>query len=238
MPPEPFTENILIAKLVEFTDIADEVRHFVFEVESPDFTFIPGQFVSFSEVVDEKKVTRAYSIASAPQDTLFELCLNRVKEGKLSPRLFAMEVGDSIDMRGPLGYFVLRTPASDSVLVATGTGIAPFRAMLKAHLSTHPQHQFTLVFGVRYERNLMYREEFERLAAQHSNFRFWPTLSRPDPAWTGRTGHVQAHLLEAIGERRDMDVYVCGLKLMVDDVRTTLKDLGFDRKRIVYEKYD
>ena len=62
--------------------------------------------------------------------------------------------------------------------------------------------------------------------------------SRPEPSWIGRTGHVQQHLLEAVGDRRDMDVYVCGLKAMVDDVRAQLKGMGFDRKQIIYEKYD
>lgn len=229
----------MIARLLEFTDIGDDVRHFVFEApEKEVLDFIPGQFMSLSTVVDEKRITRAYSIASPPQGNLFEICLNRVEDGKLSPRLFDMQVGDQIDFQGPLGYFVLRHPANDSIFVATGTGITPFRSILKAHLPAHPRHQFTLVFGVRYERNIMYRDEFEKMTATHPSFRFWPTLSRPSPEWEGRTGHVQAHVLEAIGERRDVDVYICGLKLMVDDVRAKLKELGFDRKRIIFEKYD
>jgi ferredoxin-NADP reductase len=226
------------ARLIETTDIADEVRHFVFEAETRDFKFIPGQFVSFTDTVDGKKVTRAYSIASPPHGALFELCLNRVKEGKLSPRLFELQAGDSMEMQGPLGYFVLRHPVNDAVFVATGTGIAPFRSILKAHLPQYPDRRFTLIFGVRYERNIMYREEFEFLASEYPNFHFWPTLSRPEAGWTGRTGHVQQHLLEAIGDRRDLDVYLCGLKLMVDDVRARLKELGFDRKHVLYEKYD
>lgn len=228
----------MIARLIEFNDIADEVRHFVFEADTPGFTFLPGQFVSMTDTVDGKRVTRAYSIASPPMGAIFELCLNRVKEGKLSPRLFEMQPGDTIEIQGPLGYFVLRHPAHDTVLVATGTGIAPFRSILKAHLEAHPEHQFTLLFGVRYERNLMYRDEFELLAERHPNFHFWPTLSRPEEGWSGRTGHVQAHLDEALGGRKDLDVYICGLRLMVDDVRARLKELGFDRKQIVYEKYD
>lgn len=227
------------ARLLEFTDIADEVRHFVFEVYEKDaLDFVPGQFISFSAAIDEKKITRAYSIASPPQGNLFELCLNRVEDGKLSPVLFDLQVGGEIDFQGPLGYFVLRHPANDSIMIATGTGIAPFRSMIKAHLGAHPQQQFTLIFGIRYERNIMYRDEFEMLAADHPNFHFWPTLSRPESHWTGRTGHVQPHMLEAIGERRDVDVYICGMKLMVDDVRARLKELGFDRKRIIFEKYD
>jgi CDP-4-dehydro-6-deoxyglucose reductase, E3 len=227
------------ARLIESTEIAPQVRHFVFEVpELEKFTFVPGQFVSMNEVINNKKITRAYSIASAPSETnRFELCLNLVHEGLLSPRLFEMKPGETVEIRPPLGMFVLRNPPRDVVLIATGTGIAPFRSMLKAGLSETSQ-AFTLVFGVRHESHLMYREEFEEMAGKFPHFRFLPTLSRPTESWTGRTGHVQAHLQQAIGERRDVDVYLCGLKLMVDDVRSILKEMGFDRKQILFEKYD
>ena len=227
------------AKLIESIEIAPEVRHFVFEVpEVEKFTFVPGQFVSMNQVIDGKKITRAYSLASAPTETnRFELCLNLLHEGLLSPRLFAMQPGETVDIRPPLGMFVLRNPPRDSVFIATGTGIAPFRSILRGKLNAASQG-FTLVFGVRYESHLMYRAEFETMAREFPHFRFMPTLSRPDEWWTGRTGHVQAHLREAIGERRDVDVLLCGLKLMVDDVRNILKEMGFDRKQILYEKYD
>jgi CDP-4-dehydro-6-deoxyglucose reductase len=103
----------------------------------------------------------------------------------------------------------------------------------------HPEAKdLTLIFGVRYESSVYYRGEFEALAAKHPNFQFWPTLSRPEPSWKGRHDHVQQHLLEAIGDRRDLDVYICGMKAMVDDVRAILKGMGFDRKQIIFEKYD
>ncbi|SRR5712691_4688815 len=227
------------ARLIESIEIAPQVRHFVFE--APDvrrLDFLPGQFVSLTDVVNGKEITRAYSIVSAPSGTnRFELCLNLVEEGLLSPRLFQIQPGDSLEMRPPLGQFTLRNPGRDAVLVATGTGIAPFRSILKAHLQEFSP-AFTLIFGVRYESHLMYRHEFEEMARRFSHFRFWPTLSRPEPGWTGRTGHVQEHLKEAVGGRRDVEVYLCGLKLMVDDVRNILKEMGFDRKQIIYEKYD
>jgi ferredoxin-NADP reductase len=227
------------AKLIESSEIAPEVRHFVFEVPGVEkFTFVPGQFVSMNQIVNEKKITRAYSIASAPSETnRFELCLNLVREGLLSPRLFEMQPGDSIEIRPPLGMFVLRNPPRDVILIATGTGIAPFRSILKAQLN-ETSNAFTLIFGVRHESHLMYRAEFEEMARAHPHFQFLPTLSRPTESWSGRSGHVQAHLQEAIGERRDVDVFLCGLKLMVDDVRNILKEMGFDRKQILFEKYD
>jgi NAD(P)H-flavin reductase len=230
---------VLKARLVESRVIAPEVKHFVFDVpEVEQLPYLPGQFVSFSGEIGGKKITRAYSTASAPDGNRFELCLNRVQDGIFSPYLFELPSGETVDMKGPLGYFTWRKPAADSVLVATGTGIAPFRGMLHAYLASGGDREITLVYGVRYEESLLYRQEFEDLARDYANFRFIPTLSRPDPDWTGRIGHVQQHVLDQLGDRRDVDVYICGLKLMVDDLRGRLRDLGVDRKRIIFEKYD
>jgi ferredoxin-NADP reductase len=227
------------AIVVEFRDIAPEVRHFVLEVpEVSELHFKPGQFVSFKETLGGKKITRPYSIVSLPDGNRFELCLNLVHGGIFTPHLFAMQVGDSLEMSAPLGFFTVRDPAKEAVFIATGTGIAPFRAMAPDYLSSPHSAQLTLLFGVRHEHTIYYRDDFDALASQYPNFRFWPTLSRPESSWTGRTGHVQAHVLEAIGDRRDLDVYICGLKAMVDDVRAILKELGFDRKQIIFEKYD
>ena len=191
---------------------------------------------------DGKDVTRAYSIASPRGGNRFALCLNRVEDGIVSPWLFRLQPGDEIDVHEPLGYFTLRHPGHRAVFVATGTGIAPFRSMLLDHLPKTEPH-ITLLFGVRYEEGLLYREELENLAKQYPNFRFLPTITRPTPAWKGRTGRVQAHLDEALAlrtpeELATIDVYICGLKEMVDDVRKNLKQRGFDRKQIIYEKYD
>ncbi len=242
------------AKLIEYVEVAPGLGHFVFEaLNGGGLDFIPGQFVSLTARIvangtGAKEITRAYSLASAPHSGVnrFELCLNLAPEGLFSHHLFRMKPGDTVEMRPPLGMFVLRRPPCDSLFIATGTGIAPFRSMLKAHLSASSP-RFTLLFGVRHESHLIYRAEFEDLARRYPNFRFWPTLSRPEPSlqhpWTGRTGHVQTHIEEALeglapGGRRDVDVYLCGLKLMVDDVRSRLKAAGLDRKQIFYEKYD
>lgn len=204
--------------------------------------FTPGQFVSVIERVDGKEITRAYSIASPRDGNRFALCLNRVVDGIVSPYLFQLKAGDEVEMGEPLGYFTLRHPGHRSVFIATGTGIAPFRSMLLEHLpKTHPR--ITLLFGVRHEQGLLYRDELEHLAQQYENFHFMPTITRPTETWTGRTGRVQAHLDEALAlqsyeDSSTLDIYICGLKEMVDDVRAELKKRGFDRKQIIYEKYD
>jgi NAD(P)H-flavin reductase len=64
------------------------------------------------------------------------------------------------------------------------------------------------------------------------------TVTRPGPDWKGNVGRVQQYIFPEIGERRDIDVYICGLKEMVNDVRDRCLALGFDKKQIVYERYD
>ena len=225
------------ATLLESREIAPEVRHFVFEAPE-DFAYVPGQFVSCTADINGSPITRAYTMASPPRGRTFDLCLNRVAKGHLSPYLFDLNPGDEVQMTGPWGGFIFRQPVRDSVLVAAGTGIAPFRAMLHDQLLRDAIHQFTLLHGVRYQRTLLYRAEFEELERSHANFHYHPILSRPDPNWHGRTGHAQAHLDEAVAARREIQVFICGLKAMVDDVRSILKSQGFDRKQIIYEKYD
>jgi ferredoxin-NADP reductase len=214
------------------------VRHFEFEVpERKDFPFTPGQFVSIKEEVAGREVTRAYSIASAPDGNRFALCLNCVPDGLISPLLFALKPGEHVEVQEPLGYFTLRHPERPAVFVATGTGIAPFRAMLLSALPNGAM--ITLLFGVRYPYGLLYRQELEKLAERFPQFRFIPTITRPDESWSGAVGRVQVHLVTALANHASTpDVYICGLKEMVDDVRAVLKQKGLDRKQIIYEKYD
>ena len=227
------------ARLVESREIGPEVRHFRFDVpEMDELEFTPGQFVSFNETVLGRSVTRAYSVCSAPDGNRFELCLNRVRDGLFSPWLFEMAPGGTVEMSGPLGFFVPKQPFSDCVLIATGTGVAPFRAFLRWAPVVESGRQITLLFGARYPLGLVYRNEFQALASERPGFRFLPSITRPDSEYRGRIGWVQQHLDEALGDRLDLDVYICGLREMVDSVRAILKEKGFARTQIRYERYD
>jgi ferredoxin-NADP reductase len=228
---------------LSWKELAPEVHHFEFEVPGKqEFVFTPGQFISVLESVDGREITRAYSIASPREGNRFSLCLNRVPDGLVSSYLFRVTPGEEVEVHEPLGYFTLRHPERRAIFVGTGTGVAPFRSMLLDYLPK-TQPNITLLFGARHEHGLLYRDEFEKLASEYPSFRFLPTITRPTEAWTGRTGRVQTHLDEALAlnvpeDKANVDVYVCGLKEMVDEVRQELKRRGFDRKQIIYEKYD
>lgn len=235
--------SILTANLLDNITLSDQTNHLVFKVEGqPKFTFNAGQFISMLHEFEGKSLTRAYSLASAPREGgSFDICLNRVDEGPFSNYLCDLKVGSQVQFHGPHGYFVLKQPIRDSIFVATGTGIAPMRAMLQ-HLWAHPEiyrdRQFYLVFGTRYQQDLYYDAEFREMASLHSNFHYIPTLSRDNPGWGGVNGYVQKHVREIAEGRTDMDAYICGLADMVKANRDQLKELGWDRKSILYERYD
>ena len=147
-----------------------------------------------------------------------------------------------MDIEEPLGDLTIRHPDRRAVLIASGTGVAPFRSMLLSYLPESCWNA-TLLFGVRCPDAVLYRSEFERLEHAYPHFRFMPTVTRPLGAWLGRTGRVQAHLNDALNvqtpeELNAVDIYVCGMRNMVDDVRRLLKKRGIADGQIFYEKYD
>ena len=232
------------ARLVQSSSLSEVTKHLEFEIPGADrFGFVAGQWLSFKQTKpDGEELTRAYSIASPPGDnSRFALCLNRVQDGFMSNFLCDMKAGEEIQFHGPFGDFILRPPISDTVLIATGTGIAPFRSMLHwllADESRHQGKQFWLVFGNRHEKDIYYHDEFLRLAAEHPNFHYLPTLSRSSADWRGLRGYVQEHVPATVQGRTGMHAYICGLDKMVTANRDLLKSLGWDRKQIRYEKYD
>lgn len=240
--------TLLTARLTRSELISEKTKHLEFDIEEVSrFDFIPGQFVSVREPRGDKFVTRAYSIASAPRgNNTFDLCLNRVDEGFMSNFLCDREIGQTARFHGPHGLFVLKPEVQDVIFVATGTGVAPFRSMAQQLFGTdgsgaqrHNGRQIWLVYGTRYAEDVYYKEEFERLAAEHPNFHYTATLSRPAEGWSGGRGYVQEHVRKIVGDRKDMHVYICGLNEMVSGVRQLLiEECGWEKKRVIFERYD
>jgi CDP-4-dehydro-6-deoxyglucose reductase len=232
-------------QLVESVIVNPEVRHLVFEaIGDRPLDFTPGQHLCLNATLKGERVERYYSIASAPTgDNRFEVCVKVSRQGGgLGQHLAKMQPGDQLGCRGPSGTFCLRNPARDAVFVASGTGLAPLRAMLRHLLAGEQDHtrgaQLTMILGTRQPDWRYYYDEFNAFARRVPNFRFWPTVSGPANAWEGRTGYSQAHLQEALaGRTSGVDVYVCGHNAMIKEVHHSLEQAGFDIDAVIYEKY-
>ena len=205
------------------------------------FDFEPGQFVSISAVKpDGKKIARDYSIFSPPSfRDGFELCIKRVEGGFMSNYLCDLKNGDKINAIGPMGAFTIRKPLPPEIFfVSTGTGVAPFRSMAETLLSQGVSEQIYLIFGTRHPEDIIYRSYFEELESKYSNFHYLPTLSRADDTWKGHRGHVQETLKKYLQDPARKDVYICGLQIMVDQVKDLAVSSGVSPNNVYYERYD
>ena len=95
-----------------------------------------------------------------------------------------------------------------------------------------------LVFGNRFDDDIIYREEWEEMAAENKNLKLLFTLSRPTPAWKGHKGYVQDQIASFVPKPTEKDFYICGLSPMINAVQEKLLSLGVPKEQIHYEKYD
>lgn len=235
-------------RLVSATMIAPMVRQLVLErVDGQPIDHDPGQWVNLVLPLPEGERRRAYSIASAPDgSSRFEIAVTRVPCGTGSIYLHDLPEGSVLSAIGPHGLFTRASEdPSPSLFVGTGTGVTPLRAMMQAALTKGSSAPLWLLFGARFEEDILYRAEMEAFVRAHPHVRYEITLSRPGEGWEGKSGYVQAHVpallreLEAAGAPVAPHVYVCGLERMVKAVRELCRhELGVDRKHVHSERYD
>jgi ferredoxin-NADP reductase len=186
---------------------------------------------------------RAYSVASAPEaldPDQFEIAVTRVEGGPTSTALHGLAPGAAAEIEGPKGTFVRSAEdrTHPALFVATGTGLAPIRAMLTDETKRVDGPPLVLLFGCRTTEDRLWSGELCAMERACPRFSYHVTLSRPPPGWPGRSGYVQEHVRDLASHLSDTRAYVCGLSAMVDDVVEMLADGGRARDRVRYELYD
>lgn len=230
--------------------LAPSVRHMAFaRADGAPFAFTPGQFIQIHfNYADGKPTKRSYSIATVgaaagPVQRL-EIAVSYVQGGAATELLGGLERGGEIEASGPYGRFCLDDKDSNQryLLIATGTGVTPYRAMLPRieQLIGKRGCKFVLLYGARTEQELLYGEEFEAFARTHQGFDFHPCFSRgtrATPRAHDRLGYVQTVLPE-LEPRPDHDIaYLCGNPDMVDATFNVLKEAGLPVQHVRREKY-
>lgn len=233
-------EKILYnAHLVKIDELSSSVRNFHFAFpEKPRFDFKSGQFVMAEVPREGKTVRKPYSIASPPHWTdRIELCIKKVEGGYVSTYFFGLTTGYVMPMEGPLGVFALKPPLAPHLLfVATGTGVAPLRAMIYTLLHEGHTGKITLILGVRYENEILFDAEFKKMAEEHYNFEYIATVSRPE-TWQGEKGYVQDQIRKRFADPQGREVYACGLVPMINGLKDTLTELGYPKQALHFERW-
>ncbi len=234
--------------------LAPSVGHYVFaRDDGQPLDFIPGQFIQVHfNYPDGTPTKRSYSLATMHDHALgpgesVEVAVSFVAGGAATALFEALDEGQQIQASGPYGRFCL-LPADTNrryLLVGTGTGVTPYRAMLPQldALMRDRAVEVVLLFGCRTPAELLYGDDFRAFAETHPGFRFVPCFSRELPADTDpaahadvRRGYVQDVLAEFAPGDGDI-AYLCGNPNMVDAMFEVLKAAGLSVPHIRREKY-
>jgi ferredoxin-NADP reductase len=236
------------SQIIDIQNETDSTKRLWVKIQGEEkVQFQAGQFVTMDLPISDKRLKRwrSYSIANAPNTEggdVLEFCVVKAEESTGGSQYLCEEatIGTPIRFKGPDGAFFLKQPLEkDLVLICTGTGVAPFRSMIwDIYNQQIPYKNIHLIFGCRYEKDILYRQEFEELAQKMPNFKYSVALSR-EKEWKGIKGYVhEVYMVEYRDKRDDVDFYICGWSNMIDDVVAKLMiDLGYDKSQIHYELY-
>jgi ferredoxin/flavodoxin---NADP+ reductase len=228
--PPAAVEN---ATIVARDDPSPTIARFLVHPDAPMLPFRPGQYVTVGVRVDGRIVQRPYSSAAHPRTAdAHELLVRHVPGGALTPHLWRASVGDRVHLGRAKGAFVLDEDDDRAhLLVASGTGIAPFISMIRALADRDRTPSIVVVHGVSRATDLAYRDLLGAWDAA-GLVRYLPTVSRPgDPGsegWPGRTGRTDTALSDAyaaLGSAPSV-AYLCGNPGMVENAAGVLRALG------------
>lgn len=196
--------------------------------------YLPGQYI---DIIGMNGVRRSYSIANARRkDSKITLHIRKVDGGQMSQYWFdEAKVNDLLRLEGALGTFCLRTGAvRNLILLATGTGIAPLKAILEqlaANRECKQYDQIYLYWGGRVEQDIYWRPNFPQLPLV-----FVPVLSRGSPS-QGRTGYVQEAVLADSIDLASAEVYACGSEIMIRDALKSMLSVGLKRNNFYSDAF-
>ena len=227
------------ATVERIDSLSYNVRGFHFKLAEPTtIEFQAGQFIILNVPHEGKTVKRAYSIASPPHEPYsLDLCIQHVEGGIASTYFWKLKERDPVSLSGPHGTFLLQEPLDyEPVFLATGTGVAPLRAMIKHLIHLNFAKPMWLLFGTRYEHAILYESEFRSLTKLRPNFRYIPTVSRPKD-WHGEVGHLQQTFQKHITDWSNKQLYLCGWLEVVKAICADLEGFGVPKARLHYEEW-
>jgi benzoate/toluate 1,2-dioxygenase reductase subunit len=197
--------------------------------------FLPGQYVNLQ--VPGSTQTRAYSFSSLIKDGKVSFLIRNVPGGLMSSYLTGQaKPGASMTLTGPLGSFYLRDIKRPVLMLAGGTGLAPFTAMLEKIAEQGSAHPLHLIYGVTHDADLVDMDKLESFAVHIPNFTFAACVAS-DQSSQPKKGFVTQHIAPTHLHDGNVDIYLCGPPPMVEAVNHFIRDQGIQPASFHYEKF-
>jgi len=199
--------------------------------------FQAGQYINLFVEVDNVRTSRAYSIASPPnQSGYYEITVRRVNDGFVSNYMLnEVKVGDTFESSSPSGYFNYNPlfHGNDLVFLAGGSGITPFRSMIREVTDCGLNRRIHLIYGSRDEGDIIYREELNKIADQNDNLTVSFVISEPPSGYKGLTGFITSDLMDKLLDNLpDKMFYICGPEVMYNFCMPELEKMNILQRKI------
>jgi ferredoxin-NADP reductase len=230
-----------LGRVLELSDETSRVKNIMLELSAwPGHQ--AGQHVDVRLTAEDGyQAQRSYSIASSPEDGVLVLTVERLDDGEVSPYLTdELRAGDELELRGPVGgYFVWeRALGGPLLLIAGGSGIVPFRAMLRHRSAVDSDAMVRLLYSSRSWEEVIYRDELLRQRATGVDVQFTLTRAWPD-GWTGRRGRIDQAMLDEVAWSQTQRplTFICGPSGFVEAASASLVRSGHEPRRIKTERF-
>lgn len=224
------------AKIADVRKLSDSTISLTIEGEALNkLAFLPGQYVNLK--VPGSEQTRAYSFSSMPRDGKVSFLIRNVPGGLMSSFLTSLaKSGDDMTLAGPLGSFYLRDIKRPLLMLAGGTGLAPFTAMLEKIAEQGSPFPLHLIYGVTNDADLVDMDKLEAFAQRIPNFTFTACVANPDSPYPHK-GYVTQHIEPQHLNEGEVDIYLCGPPPMVEAVSQFIRERGIQPANFYYEKF-
>lgn len=224
------------AKIADVRKLSDSTISLTIEGEALNkLAFLPGQYVNLK--VPGSEQTRAYSFSSMPRDGKVSFLIRNVPGGLMSSFLTSLaKTGDDMTLAGPLGSFYLRDIKRPLLMLAGGTGLAPFTAMLEKIAEQGSPFPLHLIYGVTNDADLVDIDKLEAFAQRIPNFTFTACVANPDSPYPHK-GYVTQHIEPQHLNDGEVDIYLCGPPPMVEAVSQFIRERGLQPSNFYYEKF-
>ncbi|EGQ62390.1 CDP-6-deoxy-L-threo-D-glycero-4-hexulose-3-dehydrase reductase, putative, partial [Acidithiobacillus sp. GGI-221] len=228
----------LPSRVARIVDLAPDVRAVFLKIPTTErLQFLPGQYI---DILLKDGGRRGFSLANIPgDDALLELHIKRVPGGVFTGHVFsAMKEKDILRFEGPLGTFFIRQESTRPLLmVATGTGFAPIKAMLESLFAQGSIRPIHFYWGVRHPEDFYYQDLLREWQARHDHFQVTRIVSRPDASWSGATGYVTTQVIHDFPDASTLDAYICGHPDMVFSLSAALQGAGLNPEHIYADAF-
>lgn len=234
------TIKMLPCRVSTINTLCDDVKQVFLQLpKTQNFEFINGQYI---DIILKDGQRRSFSVANSASEAQLEgleLHVRLIPDGYFTPRIFnSMKARDVLRFEGPFGTYIWQSTADTPILmIATGTGFAPIKALIQQSLAENPEQQIHLFWGGRLIKDLYMLELVQQWEQDYPNFKFTPVLSQQQD-WDGAKGYVQDAVLATYDNIAPFDVYASGSPVMIHSLRESLGQNGMKNDHFFFDSFE